>query len=242
MKKMTWIGSALALTSMLGASSALAADHLDGPAVKAVGAVPEDITDLFTWVDGNNTVLILNTYPGAVAATQFSNTLQYVFHTSSAMAYGAPTPTPLNIIATFDTAQNISVWVGTTDYVSGNASTAAGLTSASGNVKVFAGLVDDPFFFNLGGFQDAEADVESAASGLAFGADKCPALSATISADLEADISGSNHGVGPAVDFFAPVTGGYSGNVLSIVLSIKTSLLTSGGPIVGVWASTNMGS
>jgi Domain of unknown function (DUF4331) len=235
MKKMTWMRGALALTVMLGASPALAADHLDAPAVKADAS--EDITDLFAWVDGADTVLILNTYPSATATTQFSNTLQYVFHTQSAAAYGA-TATPLNIIATFDAAQNISVWVGATDYVTGKASATTGLTSASGNFKVFAGLVDDPFFFNLTGFHDVEADVE-AASGLTINAAGCPDTTAVF-AGLVADITHTNHGASPPVDFFSP-SAGYSGNVLSIVLSIKTSLLTSGGPIVGVWASTNVG-
>lgn len=246
MKKMTWMRGALALTVMLGASSAMAADHLDGPAVKADAS--EDITDLFAWVDGSNTVLILNVNPSATTATKFSNTLQYVFHTSSAAAYPATAPTPLNIIATFDTAQNISVWVGTADFVTGNASATTGLMSASGNVKVFAGLVDDPFFFNLGGFHDAEADVEANAASLPFNTAGCPDTTGAVSTLLLGDIAGSNHGgtVGDAggapVDYFAPVTGGYSGNVLSIVLSIKTTLLTAGGPIVGVWASTNVGS
>jgi len=238
MKKMTWMRGALALTVMLGASTALAADHLDGPAVKADAS--EDITDLFAFEDGADTVLILNVNPSATTSTMFSNTLQYVFHTTSQAKYGA-TATPLNIIATFDATQKISLWVGTTDYVTGTASATTGLTSASGNVKVFAGLVDDPFFFNLGGFHDAEADVE-AATGLTTNAAGCPALNAATSAALIADITHNGHGTTAPVDYFAPVTGGYSGNVLSIVVSIKTSLLTSGGPILGVWGSTNTGS
>lgn len=239
MKKLTWMRGALALAMVLGASTASAADHLDGPGVKANAA--EDITDLFTWVDGANTVLILNVNPGATTTTTFSNAVQYVFHTESMAAYGAATTTPVDIICTFATSQAISCWVGTTDYVTGSASATTGLASASGNFKVFAGLRDDPFFFNLGGFHDAEADVE-AATGLTLNVAGCPALNAATVTALDKDISGSNHGAAAAVDFFAPATGGYSGNVLSIVLSVKTSVLTAGGPIMSVWASTNMGS
>jgi hypothetical protein len=133
--------------------------------------------------------------------------------------------------------------VGTTDYVTGDASMPAGLMSTSGNVKVFAGLRDDPFFFNLGGFKDAEADVE-AATGLTLDAAGCPALNAATVMALGKDIGGSNHGAAAAVDFFAPnasTNPGYSGNVLSIVLSIKLSQLNSGGPMLSVWASTNKG-
>lgn len=236
MKKMTWMRGALALAVTLAASPAMAADHLDGPAVQ--GEPSADITDLFTWVDGANTVLILNTYPNANATTQFSDSVQYVFHVASGSQYPV-TGTPLNVICTFSASQNISCWVGSTDYVTGNASVAGGITSTSGDVKVFAGLRDDPFFFNLGGFHDAQADVEAAASSLTF-TNGCPAVNAATSAALVADISHSNHGAGPAVDFFSP-SASYSGNVLSIVLSIKTTLLTSGGPILAVWASTNMG-
>jgi hypothetical protein len=236
MKKMTWMQGALALTVMLGATTASASDHLDGPAVKLDATT--DLTDLYTFVDGANTVLILNVNPSATAATKFSDTLQYVFHTASSAAYPATMPVAVNVIATFDATQKISVWVGASDYVNGDASVLGGLTSTSGDFKVFAGLRDDPFFFNLGGFHDVEADVEAAAGGLVLNANGCPAVSSTISAALVADIAGSNHGAGPAVDFFSP-SASYSGNVLSIVLSIKTSILTSGGPIMSVWASTN---
>ncbi len=241
MKKEIWKPVALALTMMFAASPAVAADHMDGPAAKADPT--EDIADVYSWVDGANTVLILNVNPSATTATKFSNTVQYVFHTESSAAFppGA-SAVPVNVICTFDATQKISCWVGTADYVTGDASVMGGIKSTSGDVQVFAGLRDDPFFFNLGGFHDAEADVEAAASGLTFNAAGCPALSSATSAALVGDISHSNHGAAAPVDFFAPVAGGYSGNVLSIVLSIKTSLLTGGGPILGVWASTNKGS
>jgi hypothetical protein len=241
MKKVIGRG-ALALTMMLAASiapTALAADHLDGPSVKADAT--SDLTDVFTWVDGANTILILNVNPSATTATKFSNTVQYVFHTSSQAKYGAPSPMELDIMCTFDATQKISCWVGTDDYLTGDASAMGGLKSASGDTTVFAGLRDDPFFFNLSGFHDAEADVEMNASTLTFGVDGCPAVSAAISSALVADISKNAHGAMPATDFFAP-SASYSGNVLSIVLSVKTSVLTAGGPILGVWASTNKGS
>jgi hypothetical protein len=186
-----------------------------------------------------NIILILNTSPGAAATATFSDAVQYVFHTQSMASYGATSTTPVNVICTFDSSQNISCWVGTADYVTGSASSTSGLKSASGNVTVFAGLVDDPFFFNLGGFHDAEADVE-AATGLTLNAAGCPALNAATSAALVADISHSSHGTAAPVDYFSP-SSGYTGNVLSIVLSIKPSLLTAGGPIMSVWASTNQG-
>jgi hypothetical protein len=88
MKKMTWMQGATALTLMLGASTAMAADHLDSPAEKAAGAAGQDITDVYTWVDTGNVVLIMNVNPGATTTTKFSNAIQYVFHTASSMGYG----------------------------------------------------------------------------------------------------------------------------------------------------------
>jgi hypothetical protein len=230
---------ALALALILGASTAFAADHQDGPSVKADPT--SDLTDVFTWVDGANTILILNVNPSATATTKFSDTVQYVLHTTSQATYGATTSVASDIMCTFDATQKISCWVGDDDYLTGDASAMGGIKSASGDTTVFAGLRDDPFFFNLSGFHDAEADVEAAASSLTFGADGCPAVSAAISTALVAYISKNAKGTMPATDFFSP-SASYSGNVLSIVLSVKTSLLTTGGPIVGVWASTNKGS
>jgi len=242
MKKMTWMRGALALAVVVGASTALAADHLDGPAVKADATI--DITDVFTWMDGNNVVLVLDVNPSAAAATKFSTTTQFVFHTASTDKYGpgAKAPVETDVICKFDATQKISCWVGTADYVTGDASAMTGLKSASGKVNVFAGVRDDPFFFNLEGFHDVEATVEAAAAGLTFGVDGCPAVNPATSAVLVKQLMSTAKGTMPAVDFFAPTAGGYSGNILSIVVAVDKSLLNTNGPIVSVWASTNKGS
>jgi hypothetical protein len=227
-------GIALGIATL--APAALASDHLDGPSVKADATT--DITDLYSWVDGTNTVFVLNVNPSATTTTKFSNTIQYVFHTTSAATFGG-TPKPLLIMCTFDNAatQNISCWAGS-EYVHGDASATTGLASTDGKMKVFAGLRDDSFFFNLGGFHDAVADVE-AATGVTTDVAGCPnnLPAATVMA-LDKDLGGSNHGAGAAVDFFAP-SASYSGNTLSIVLSVDTSIVNAGGPIMTVWASTN---
>jgi hypothetical protein len=227
----------IAATSVLPTPRVLASDHVDAPGTMADAT--SDITDLYAWTGGAQSYLVLAVNPGAATGTAFSNALQYVFHTRSMASFGATTGTDLTIMCTFDTAtpQNISCWAGS-EYVHGDASATTGLTSASGKLKVFAGLRDDPFFFNLGGFHDAEADVEAASPSLTFDAAGCPDLTSAGSTALVRDISGSSHGTGPAVDYFAPGSS-YSGNVLAIVLQIDTTILTAGGPIVSVWASTN---
>jgi hypothetical protein len=235
MKRMTWLRGALALAAMALVSTAFAADHMDAPGVMADPST--DITDLYTWMDGNNVVLVLDVSPQATTSAKFSNSAQYIIHTAS-QASLTGTPTPTNIICTFSVSQTITCWVGATGYVTGDASVTTGISSADSKIKVFAGLRDDPFFFNLDGFHAAQAAVEAAEQAsppLVLDAAGCPSLSAVQVTSLKLALS-TNPSGGPAVDHFA------GANVLSIVLSIDKSLLTSGGPIMTAWASTNTGS
>jgi hypothetical protein len=157
--KMTTLGL---LAATFAPPGARAADHTDGPAASLDKTA--DIADLFAWAsaDGKTTYLVLDIGKDMKAGDKFSNVVKYVFHTTSMPAYGAPAAMvkSLDVICTFDNGapQKISCWVGNQDYVTGDASPTAGINSASGKVKVFAGLRDDPFFFNLGGFQ-ATADL-----------------------------------------------------------------------------------
>jgi hypothetical protein len=222
------------------ASPALASDHLDGPA--ASGDPAADITDLFAWVsaDGAKTYFVLNVAPVAAAsatdsspASKFSDTVQYVFHVTSQASYGASVATSLNIICTFTAAQIISCWAGT-EYVHGDASTSAGLSSSSGKLRVFAGPRDDPSFFNLDGFRTAANTVTAAESSVSFDSNGCPTLDPSTASLVRTQLSTdpASDG-GPAKDFFLGL------NVLSLVLELDTSVVNAGGPIVGVWASTN---
>jgi hypothetical protein len=219
---------------MVGVSSALAADHLDSPAVKTDAST--DITDLYSFMDGNRAVFVLNVSPLATTASKFSTTAQYVIHTTSTDKFvGGATPKAADIIATFDATGKIQLWVGTSEYLTGDPSATAGLASADGKVQVFAGLRDDPFFFHLDGFHAAEASVEGA-TGLTMDAAGCPQLNAATQMLLVKQLSTDpTSDGGPAKDFFA------GKNVLSIVVSVDKSLVTAGGAIVAAWASTNKG-
>jgi len=209
-----------------------AADHLDGPGVLTDPAA--DITDVFAWTaaDGQHLNLVMDVFPAASATAKFSNTVQYVFHTSSTTAFGAAATSTEDIVCTFDASQVISCWAGT-EYVNGNANVAAGIASTSGKLRVFAGLRDDPFFFNLGGFKDTVSAVKQAAPSLTFDAAGCPAINASTSAALVNLLTHTQNGSAPAVDFFS----GF--NVLAIVLQVDLSIVNKGGPVVSVWGSTN---
>jgi len=200
----------------------MAADHLDAPAVAADPTA--DITDLHTWIDQSNAIFVLNVSPLATASTKFSDKVQYVIHTESSMSYGQAGQKS-DIIVTFNASQKVSVWVGDKDYVTGDAGATTGLASADGKFKVFAGLRDDPFFFNLVGFKETVNAVDAAAPSLVFDPAGCPKLSAATASVLVNQLKTGVGGVAPT-DFF----GGK--NVLSIVLSIDKSLLNTGGPIL----------
>jgi uncharacterized protein DUF4331 len=172
--------------------------------------------------------LVRNAGPGS----RFSDSVQYVFHTASRPAFLAPAAGAVDVICQFDRAQRVSCWIGDEAFVQGDASGTAGLTTADGRVRVFAGLRDDPFFFNLSGFRATARAVTGAASSLTFDPAGCPSLDAATSSALVTQLQ-SAPGGGPAVDDFAHF------NVLALVLDVDKSLLTSGGPIVSVWASTN---
>jgi hypothetical protein len=223
------VAASCAVTAIVHPRLAHSADHLDGPAVKLDPST--DINDLFSWMDGTNAVFALTVSPAAAAGAKFSDAAQYVVHTSSAATFGG-TATNTDIICTFDTTQKIQCWVGGDDYVTGDASAAAGLTSTSGKLKVFAGLRADPFFFNLDGFNHTRATVIGAAPLLAFDDAGCPTIDGLTSSTLVSQLKTSPDGGAP-VDFFQNL------NTLSIVISVDKSLVTKGGPIVSAWASTN---
>ena len=150
----------------------------------------------------------------------------------------------------------------------------AGLVSTDTKIKVFAGLRNDPFFFNLAGFRNAASTVAAAVAnytadpvnnhpyiaGFDSAVPGCPILTTAARSTVGGYLGKACDGTTAAKDFFrkpeaspgdctsagkpALVTHGspnepLTGNVLSIVLAIDKTLLTSGGPILGVWAATN---
>ncbi|MFT7578405.1 MAG: hypothetical protein ACI9MR_000063 [Myxococcota bacterium] len=220
----------LAIAALLGATPAIAADHIDSPS--AVDDPTADITDLYAWTnsDASKLNLILNTVPFAAAGAEFSTDIQYVFHVNSSTAYLAP-QTETTITCQFWKADGLECWVGDT-YVAGDPSSAAGMTSDDGKIRVFAGMRKDPFFFSFDGFTAAINLVVGAASGLSFDGDGCPTVDEATAGAIVALLQSDGNG-GAAVDTFAAV------NVMSIVVEIDKTLINSGGDVMGIWASTH---
>jgi hypothetical protein len=213
---------------------ARAADHLDGPAVMTDATT--DINDVYAWMEGGKLVMAMTVNPAATAQSKFSNAALYTFHVNSAPQFGMPA-TEATIVCRFDNAatQNIECWPGSAqaEYVQGDASKPAGLASASGKFKVFAGRREDPFFFNLAGFNAVRTTVRDVAGTLTFDPAGCPTLEAATSAALVSQLKTAPGG-GAAVDFFANL------DTLAIVVEVDPALVNSGGPVLGVWASTNL--
>lgn len=221
---------ALALGAALLPATAFAADHIDSPS--AVSEPAADITDLFAWMttDASKINLVLDVTPFAGADSKFSDAVQYIFHVSSSAGYGMA-QTETQILCQFDAAGAAECWAGD-DYVKGDASAEAGLMSVKGGIKVFSGLRNDPFFMEFAGFTETVKAVVAAAPSLDFDAEGCPAVDAATSGVLVGQLQ-SGADAAAASNTFA------GANVLSLVLQVDKALVTPGGPVVSVWASTH---
>jgi Domain of unknown function (DUF4331) len=229
---------------------ARAADHRDGPA--ALADPTTDVTDVYAWMsaDGARAYLVMDIQGanlGATSSTRFSDSALYVLHLNSGTKYGDTNPKSDRIICKFssDATQQFQCWGPGSEYVKGSTGDSNGIQSGSGKMKVFAGVRNDPFWFNIQGFRKLGMAVKAAAGSLTFDGAGCPAIDATTSAALVGLLASDGNG-GAAKDDFAksghsPVDGTSvtNGNVLSIAIAIDKTLLTAGGPIVGVWGSTN---
>lgn len=212
---------------------ALGADHGDGPAVMTDPAA--DVNDVFVWMspDASKINFAMSVFPFANTESRFSDSVQYVFHVGSGAAFG-DVPDGGEIVCTFNAAQDVQCWAGDTS-VLGDASSPAGLTSQDGRLRVFTGLRNDPFFFNLSGFRETTRLVTAAAPSLTFDDAGCPAVDGPTSAALVGQLQ-TEPGGAPAVDDFLDA------NILAIVVEVDKALVATDGPIVGVWASTNRSS
>jgi hypothetical protein len=224
----------------LSAPLAQAADHLDGPNVKKDSST--DIGDLYSWMDSTAQVLnlVMTVNPAADKVTsKFSNSALYVFHISAKGSFSDTAQYPeYTVICSFNAAspQIAQCWAGYigdySEYVTGNAS-AATLVSPSGKFKVFAGPRNDPFFFNLAGFNATAASIKAAYPGLTKDTAGCPTITAATTPNI-LGVKALLASPLPSMDAF----GGQ--NVLAIVVSLDKSLVTTPQrQTITVYASTN---
>jgi hypothetical protein len=147
------VGAAIAvLTVGVAPLISGAADHLEAPLAKAHHDL--DITDVYAFNGANskNTVLVLNVNPlaGVASGTEFSTDGHYnlnIDKTGDAVAddvytvtFGADAP---------DGKQSLTLWKNGNRVLSGK----TGNANVGGGAKLYAGLKDDPFFFDLASFR-----------------------------------------------------------------------------------------
>jgi hypothetical protein len=190
-----------------------AADHLDAPLVDTDGRI--DITDVYAFTHGSNTVLIMNVDPlaGVLSPNSFRSDALYEFRIDNT---GDAIPDVIYRLhfsgPNSNGQQNVVLKMATGAQVqsgNGGAAVANGMTnttvSVAGGGMLFAGVRDDPFFFDLAAFKKFSSD-------------------------------------GNPADFCSPGSNFFAGlNVASIVLEVPTaSLLGSSTPVIYPWATVSL--
>jgi hypothetical protein len=224
--------TAAAITAGLvrGPNGASAADHVDAPGLTPPGGNFQlDLTDIYAWRAANgNTVLVANvnglTKPGkkpvfasgvpGVAATK---RVAYWLRVDS----DGDAVSDVDLRVTFSKPNAKGVQVMTVHrngklLLTGKTSPGRAVTiNRGGGIKAYAGLRDDPFFFDLAGYLDILAALDD---------------------DKTNDAKSFVGCTTPRTDFFKGL------NVSSIAIELPPSLLTAGGKSsIGFWAATTMG-
>ena len=202
-----------------------ASDHLDTPTVIANPSA--DIGDIYAWMapDGQHLNLVMT-----IVGHTFSPKLSYVFHIDSGTDFGRTTVTT-SIVCRFESANAADCKVGTADRAVGDATRPEGLAGRNHRFRLFAGLRDDPFFNNVKGTRDAyQVALTALKNGAAVDAAGCPNFDRVTS---EAILDRWRHtDGGPARNFLAGWT------PASIVMSVDRQIVSTGGPLLAVWATT----
>ncbi|MFN0155367.1 MAG: DUF4331 family protein [Gaiella sp.] len=225
------VAAAITAAVASGPDRASAADHLDAPGLTPPGGNTQlDLTDVYAWRAKNgNTVLAFNVngaskpgdkpvFASGVPTVGSSKGVSYNLNVDNngdavadvklAVTFGKPDANGV---------QDLTLWRNGKSILIGQ-STAPGkkvvTINRAGKVKAFAGLREDPFFFDLDGFINILAALDDDKTNDAKSLVGCKA---------------------PRKDFFAGL------NVSGIVIELPPSLLTAGGSKIGVWATTTVG-
>ncbi|MFL6632916.1 MAG: DUF4331 family protein [Massilia sp.] len=216
---------ALAAALLLPSVHAAASDHLDSPRVIADPRV--DIGDIYAWTstDGRRLNLVMT-----IVGHALDRNAEYAFHIDSGPRF-PDTTARTDITCRFASRTQADCLIGRDETIQGDAGNPAGLASASGHSRLFAGLRDDPFFNNVKG---SRAAFDLAAATLRQGAPRdaagCPAYTPQQTAAILDQWRHTDGG--PARNFLAGWT------PMAIVLEVDLGLVNRGGPVLAVWADT----
>ena len=191
-----------------GADAARASDHLDTPTVAMNPRA--DIGDLYAWTSPDRKQLNLVM---TIVTQSFSENVEYTFHVDNGKRVGVTTATTA-IVCRFGADQSATC-----------------RADGTGQLRVFAGKRDDPFFNNVKGtraaYQRAAAALRSAVATDAAG---CPSFDAQTTQAILAEWQHTDGGA--ASDFLEGWT------PASLVVSIDLDLVAKQGPLLGIWATT----
>ena len=220
--------SLAAIACLGGGCSARASDHLDTPSV--IANPQADIGDVYAWTSYNGRQLNLVM---TVVGHSFSDRIQYVFHVDSGKRFGHTTQTT-DIVCRFPAANRTECNVGAADSAAGDATRPEGLEGRHGRFRVFAGLRDDPYFNNVKGTRAAyQVAATALRNGAAVDAAGCPSFDPSTS---QAILEQWRHtDGGPGTNFLAGWTAS------AIVVSVDLPLVTHGGKLLAIWATTSAG-
>jgi len=214
----------LAIAGYIGCSPATASDHLDSPSVIADSRA--DIGDVYAWMSPDSRRLNLAM---TIVGHSLSDHLAYTFHIDSARTLGGRNASAT--ISCMTSGKDFSCFT-TRQTVSGKIGDPAGASDEGGSLRAFLGLRDDPFFNNVRGTRDMyKAAVSAIAGGARYDSAGCPMFTRAIAANLLNRWRSTDGG--PAANFLKGWT------PTSIVVSIDKRLVTTGGPLIAVWGSTN---
>lgn len=147
-------GLAVAISSIAAVGIVTAADHVDSPATKADTAA--DITDVYSWHTDNGTLVAVINYSGlleAGAAPVYDDKVVYGLHIDNDGDNAADKTIWVRFGKNSEGAWGVQVvdLPGNDTPVVGPVAT---VLDAGLGQKVYAGLRDDPFFFDLQGYQE----------------------------------------------------------------------------------------
>ena len=145
----------LAAALSLACLPVMAADHLDSPLVQSDPAA--DINDLYAFVNPNNPdelILAATVLPIATERSRFSSAVEYRFNIAN---FETGEQTLIGCRALGKKARGMRCSLEGTDTVAGKTNRIN--VNDAGDLRLFAGLRDDPFFFDLVAYQQTVATV-----------------------------------------------------------------------------------
>lgn len=147
-------GRLAAAAAVTIAGAAFAADHAEAPRTKADPAA--DVADLYAWHDGGDLVTVLTfdglKTPSPGQSGTFEEGIVYTVNIDNDGDYVADVRVDSRFVT--DSRGNRGIWV---QNLPGAKAPVVGFVESAitvgGRERVFAGLIDDPFFFDLEGFR-----------------------------------------------------------------------------------------